>query len=98
MNLYKMVMIKRTTILWAILPCVLYSQAQGIDDVLKSIEKNNIELQAAQKDIASEVEEIKQTNTVEGLSVEYSPFMRSGIPGVSSSELIVSQEFDFPTL
>lgn len=91
-------MIKRTTILWAILPCVLYSQAQGIDDVLKSIEKNNIELQAAQKDIASEVEEIKQSNTIEGLSVEYSPFMRSGIPGVSSSELIVSQEFDFPTL
>lgn len=98
MNLYKMVMIKRITILWAILPCVLYSQAQGIDDVLKSIEKNNIELQAAQKDIASEVEEIKQSNTVEGLSVEYSPFMRSGIPGISSSELIVSQEFDFPTL
>lgn len=98
MNLYKMVMIKRTTILWAILLCVLYSQAQGIDDVLKSIEKNNIELQAAQKDIASEVEEIKQSNTVEGLSVEYSPFMRSGIPGVSSSELIVAQEFDFPTL
>lgn len=98
MNLYKMVMIKRTTILWAILPCVLYSQAQGIDDVLKSIEKNNIELQAAQKDIASEVEEIKQSNTIEGLSVEYSPFMRSGIPGVSSSELIVSQEFDFPIL
>lgn len=98
MNLYKMVMIKRITILWAILPCVLYSQAQGIDDVLKSIEKNNIELQAAQKDIASEVEEIKQSNTIEGLSVEYSPFMRSGIPGVSSSELIVSQEFDFPTL
>lgn len=98
MNLYKMVMIKRTTILWAILPCVLYSQAQGIDDVLKSIEKNNIELQAAQKDIASEVEEIKQSNTVEGFSMEYSPFMRSGIPGVSSSELIVSQEFDFPTL
>lgn len=98
MNLYKMVMIKRITILWAILPCVLYSQAQGIDDVLKSIETNNIELQAAQKDIASEVEEIKQSNTVEGLSVEYSPFMRSGIPGVSSSELIVSQEFDFPTL
>lgn len=93
-----MVMIKRITILWAILPCVLYSQAQGIDDVLKSIEKNNIELQAAQKDIASEVEEIKQSNTVEGLSVEYSPFMRSGIPGISSSELIVSQEFDFPTL
>ena len=93
-----MVMIKRTTILWAILPCVLYSQAQGIDDVLKSIEKNNIELQAAQKDIASEVEEIKQSNTIEGLSVEYSPFMRSGIPGISSSELIVSQEFDFPTL
>ncbi|KGI22730.1 hypothetical protein HMPREF9304_02780 [Hoylesella timonensis S9-PR14] len=89
---------KRTTILWAILPCVLYSQAQGIDDVLKSIEKNNIELQAAQKDVASEVEEIKQSNTVEGLSVEYSPFMRSGIPGISSSELIVSQEFDFPTL
>lgn len=98
MNLYKMVMIKRTTILWAILPCVLYSQAQGIDDVLKSIEKNNIELQAAQKDIASELEEIKQSNTIEGLSVEYSPFMRSGIPGISSSELIVSQEFDFPTL
>lgn len=98
MNLHKIVMIKRTTILWAILPFVLYSQAQGIDDVLKSIEKNNIELQAAQKDIVSEVEEIKQSNTVEGLSVEYSPFMRRGIFGISSSELIVSQEFDFPTL
>ena len=34
----------------------------------------------------------------EELSVEYSPFFAKGIDGMASSELVVTQGFDFPTL
>ena len=38
-------------------------------------------------------------NTVLGAtSVEYSPFFRKGTNGISSSELVVSQEFKFPSI
>ncbi len=84
-------------LLYGLLMCV-GMQAQNIDKVLKSIEYNNIELKAMQKDAEAQYAEIRQQNSLEGLSVEYSPFMRSGVSGISSSELIVSQSFDYPTL
>ncbi len=72
--------------------------AQGIGDVLKSIEQNNKELQALRKDNEAATAEIKSQNNLEDPSVEYSPFFRRGASGVASSELVVSQGFDFPTL
>ena len=42
--------------------------------------------------------ELHSDNTVLGAtSVEYSPFFRKGTNGISSSELVVSQEFKFPS-
>lgn len=72
--------------------------AQGIGDVLKSIEQNNKELQALRKDNEAAEAGIKSQNNLEDPSVEYSPFFRRGASGVASSELVVSQGFDFPTV
>ena len=73
-------------------------QAQTIDDVLRQVEQNNKELQAqAQATLASKLE-VQAENNLEDPSVEYSPFYTRGITGMSSSELVVTQGFDFPTL
>lgn len=42
--------------------------------------------------------EIKEQNLPDNTSLEYSPFFRRGAEGIASSELIVTQEFDFPSL
>lgn len=73
-------------------------QAQSIDSILTAIERNNIELKAMRSEITAVTHELKTENTLEAPSVEYSPFFRKGASGIASSELIVSQEFDFPTL
>lgn len=41
---------------------------------------------------------LKAENSLDYPSIEYSPFFRRGASGVASSEMVVSQEFDFPTL
>lgn len=89
---------KNTIILTFLLQCTLTTQAQSIEDILSNVEKNNIQLQAAQKEIEAQNAEINQQNAVEGLSVEYSPFIQKGIKGIQSTELIVKQDFDFPTI
>lgn len=72
--------------------------AQTIDDVLRSIEHNSKELQASAKDAETTRMEVQTQNSLDDPSVEYSPFYTKGISGMSSSELVVSQSFDFPTL
>ncbi len=74
------------------------AQAQTIDDVMRSVEQNNVELKAAKKGNEAATLEAKQVNNLEGLSVEYSPFFNKAVGGIASSELVVSQGFDFPTL
>lgn len=74
------------------------AQAQDIVSVLRDIERNNLELQAIRNDNQATVFDSKGENTPDATSVEYSPFFRKGTDGVASSELVVSQEFDFPTL
>lgn len=74
------------------------AQAQDMDSVLQDIERNNLELQAVRCDNQASLFEIKGQNSLESPSVEYSPFFRRGVSGIASSELVVSQEFDFPTL
>lgn len=73
-------------------------KAQAIDEVLRNIERNNKELQASVKDAEAARMEVQTQNNLEDPSVEYSPFYTKGISGMSSSELVVSQSFDFPTL
>ena len=71
--------------------------ADTVDDVLKQIAANNLTLQSAAHDMRADVLDIKATNTLGGPSVEYSPFFTKGYSGVAESELVVSQEIDFPT-
>lgn len=73
------------------------ASAQGFGEVLTSIEQNNLQLQAARKANAAAMSEAKAENSLGETSVEYSPFYAGGVSGIASSELIVSQEFDFPT-
>ena len=72
--------------------------AASIDSVLHCIEQNNIELKALKKDYEAGCLEIKSQNNLEDPSVEYSPFFNKAVNGVASSELVVSQGFDFPTV
>lgn len=71
--------------------------ADTIGDVLKQIAANNLTLQSAAHDTRADVLDVKATNTLSGPSVEYSPFFTKGYSGVAESELVVSQEIDFPT-
>lgn len=73
------------------------ASASDLDDVLRQIAQNNIELRTLEHDNAAAVLDIKAQNTLGGPSVEYSPFFSSGVSGVAQSELIVSQEMQFPT-
>lgn len=77
---------------------VLSVGAQGVESILQGVEQNNKELQALRKDNEAAAEEVAARNNLEDPSVEYSPFFRKGEGGVASSELVVSQGFDFPTL
>lgn len=71
--------------------------ADTVGDVLKHVEANNLTLQALAHDNQADVLDIKASNSIGGPSVEYSPFFTKGYSGVAESELVVSQEIDFPT-
>lgn len=89
----------RTIIIAAIaLAATANIKAQDINTVLKSIEQNNVELKALQKGNEAAGIEIKSQNTLEDLSIEYSPFFQSKVGGIASSELVITQGFDFPTI
>lgn len=71
--------------------------ADNIGDVLKQVASNNLTLKALAHDYQADVLDIKASNSIGGPSVEYSPFFTKGYSGVAESELVVSQEIDFPT-
>ena len=73
-------------------------KAQTLGGVLESVEKNNTELKALAKGNEAARLDLRQANNLEGLSVEYSPFFNGDTKGIASSELVVTQGFDFPTL
>ncbi len=77
---------------------VVSAKAQDINAVLKSVEQNNMELKALLKGNEAAYIENKSQNTLEDLSIEYSPFFQSETSGIASSELVITQGFDFPTL
>ena len=73
-------------------------QAQSIDEILRSIEQNSPELKSQQQATHAAQMEVQTLNNLEDPSVEYSPFFAKGVEGMASSELVVKQGFDFPTL
>lgn len=77
---------------------VVSAKAQDINAVLKSVEQNNMELKVLLKGNKAADIENKSQNTLEDLSIEYSPFFQSETSGIASSELVITQGFDFPTL
>lgn len=76
----------------------LITGAQGIDEILQQIARNNPQLHAQDKARNAEKIELKTSNNLERTAVSYSPFFANGVQGIASSELVVSQDFDFPTL
>ncbi len=66
--------------------------------ILRMVEKNNLQLKSAHHTGLSTLSDMRSENSLGTTSVEYSPFYSGGISGLASSELIVSQEVDFPTL
>ena len=74
------------------------AQPQTLDEVLRSVEQNNKELQALRRQTEADNLEVQTRNNLEDPSVEYSPFFSKGTSGTASSELVVTQGFDFPTL
>ena len=93
--MYKVLKIKWISALF-LLP--LAAGAQGIDQVLQSVGQHNKVLQALQSNAEAAKLEARTSNSLGDFSVQYSPFFMPDVHGVSSSELVVSQGFDFPTL
>lgn len=69
-----------------------------IGEVLVSIRKNNPELGSLQQETEAQSLQLKNENILEDPSIEYSSFYSGQVTGQASSELVVSQGFDFPTL
>lgn len=91
---------KHNIILFALLLCTLNLQAQqpgSIEALLSTIEQNNLELKALRHSHKAELIDMKAENSVSGPSVEFSPFYKRGLHSLAESELIISEEFDFPT-
>lgn len=74
------------------------AQGQSLRPLLTSIEAHNAQLQTTRQSNSAAAAELRSANTLGETSVEYSPFYQHGASGIASSELIVSQQFDFPTL
>ena len=59
------------------LSCIyIKAQSQDIASVLRSVERNNMELKVLHNDNQAAIFEIKDRNSLESPSVEYSPFFR----------------------
>lgn len=90
----------RTLSLTALLT-LCFSHIAHADDMttfFSTIEQNNPRLKALRQSNKASIAEGKAQNTIGETSVEYTPFFQKGADGIASSELIVAQEFDFPTL
>lgn len=90
--------IKAPLLMVALLCGARTATAQDMDHVLQLVAANNMQLQAATQTRQADLHQMKSEQALEGTEVSYSPFYTSGVGGIASSELVVSQGFDFPTL
>lgn len=74
------------------------SACEEIRQFLSDVESHNEQLRSLHKANLALMADRRADNRPGATSVEYSPFYQSDYQGVASSELIVQQEFDFPTL
>jgi outer membrane protein TolC len=92
---------KRISVLCALLTLyVIGVQAQtvSIEQVLLRVEANNLELQANRQRIDAQKQRIKADNNLPDPTVSYSHTWGEKDKNETIGELIVSQQFDFPTL
>lgn len=78
--------------------CQTADNTMTVSTILNDIKQNNLQLRSMKQRQMADVEELKSEIGIGETSIEYSPFYQRGLNGMSSSELIVSQEFDFPTV
>lgn len=71
--------------------------SNSVRGIVSTIVDNNLSLKEQYASNEAEELEMRAENIIGPTSIEYSPFFRSGVTGLASSELIVKQEFDFPT-
>ena len=76
----------------------LEQRANPIDSLLADIERNNPSLRVFSISQEADLLGTKAENNLPETSVEYSPFFNKDANGIAASEMIVAQEFDFPTL
>src|SRR5574344_1076366 len=69
----------------------------GQELLLKSIEKNNNEIQRLKYEIEAQKLELKSTNTLPDPKFSYDHLLDSKNTENTVSEMGISQEFDFPT-
>ena len=72
-------------------------QAQNIDEVLRSIEQNNKELQSQTQLLKAQKMENRTANNLPDPTVSYSSFYKNGAGPGHGTELVATQGFDFPT-
>lgn len=84
----------------ACLPCLFSPglRSQSIHAVLDSIDRNNVQLKVLRLDHEATLLEMKSENALSGPGIEYIPLFAKGQSGLSTSELNVTEEVDFPTL
>lgn len=78
--------------------CQTADNTMTVSAILNDIKQNNLQLRSMKQRQMADVEELKSEIGIGETSIEYSPFYQRGLNGMSSSELIVSQEFDFPSV
>ena len=90
---------KRIIIISAALLTLTGVQAQtGIDQVLRTIETNNKELQANAQLVTSQKLEAKTSNNLADPTLSYAHLWGAKDKNETIGELVVSQSFDFPSL
>lgn len=72
-------------------------KAQTMEAVLRSIESNNLQLKALSRDNAAAVLDLKAENALAAPEVTYIPQYLKGANGVYTTEVEVTESFDFPT-
>lgn len=75
-----------------------HSNTSGFAGLVDSIVSHNLSIQVAALTAEADAAGRKAENRLGMTDVEFSPFFEKGTSGVASTELIVSQEFDFPSL